>query len=253
MSEQSTIKTELCNGVPIVVPNNTVDLPEKGCYISYNNYDTKEYGCATTALVRMDGIKPTKFLILNGNHMAEYQAIGNYDGCVEYFKQHLDQQNKMSENWNEEIITRADGTIYRRKIDEPCEVITREIIQNGLRNNIIQIINCENDGDIAAKIGDYWFYICSNDDRSLSVSEFMAKYTEESIIELIYAAINSPPIKGDTEDESTEWLYYLTYLIDSCVEYSKQHLDPQNKATESENASTITNTRREKKPYESKF
>lgn len=105
------------NGIPLLEPNDTFDLPEKGCYVSYNNRSIRDYGCDTTALVRMDGVKPTKFLILNGNHKMEYYALGNYEACVEYFKQHLAQQNKSSENWDEEIITRADGTIYVKKID----------------------------------------------------------------------------------------------------------------------------------------
>lgn len=102
-------------GIPVYVANDTFDLPEKGCYVSYNPR-IADYGSDTTALVRMDGIRPTKFLILNGNHVQEYLALGHYDDCVEYFKNHLDQKNKRSENWDEEIITRPDGTIYVQKI-----------------------------------------------------------------------------------------------------------------------------------------
>lgn len=105
------------NGIPLLEPNDTFNLPEEGCYVSYDNRSTRDYGCDTTALVRMDGINPTKFLILNGNHTKEYHTIGNYNGCVEYFKAHLNQQNKLSENWDEETITRPDGTIYVKKID----------------------------------------------------------------------------------------------------------------------------------------
>lgn len=104
-----------CNGIPIFVENDTFDLPEKGCYISYNSH-TRDYGCDTTALVRMDGIAPTKFLILNGNHVREYCALGHYDNCMEYFKNHLEQQNKYSENWDEAIVTRSDGSVFVRKV-----------------------------------------------------------------------------------------------------------------------------------------
>lgn len=110
-----TGKMENYNGVPIFMPNDTFDLKEKGCYVSYNSH-SNTYGCATTALVRMDGINPTKFLILNGNHTKEYYALENYKDCVEYFKYHLEQQNKLSENWDEEIITRPDGSICVQKI-----------------------------------------------------------------------------------------------------------------------------------------
>lgn len=103
-------------GIPILEPNDTFNLQEEGCYVSYNNRSISDYGCDTTALVRMDGVRPTKFLILNGDHTKEYAALGRYEDCVEYFKQHLDQQNKRSENWDEEIIIREDGTIYVKKI-----------------------------------------------------------------------------------------------------------------------------------------
>lgn len=112
-----TGKMEYYKDIPIYAPNDTFELQEKGCYVSYNNYSIRDYGSDTTALVRMDGIHPTKFLILNGNHTKEYYALGKYDDCVEYFKHHLDQKNKLSENWDEEIITRPDGTIYVTKID----------------------------------------------------------------------------------------------------------------------------------------
>lgn len=111
-----TGRMEICKGIPIFAPNDTFDLQEKGCYVSYNNRSINDYGCDTTALVRMDGINPTKFLILNGNHTKEYYTLGNYDDCVEYFKRHLDMQNKLSENWDEEVITRPDGSIYIKHI-----------------------------------------------------------------------------------------------------------------------------------------
>lgn len=105
------------HGISVFIPNDTFNLQDKGCYVSYNSH-TRDYGCDTTALVREDGIHPTKFLILNGNHTKEYYALGNYADCVEYFKAHLDQQNKLSENWDEEIITREDGSLFIRKISE---------------------------------------------------------------------------------------------------------------------------------------
>lgn len=110
-----TGRTEWYKGIPIFIPNDTFDLIDDGCYVSYNSHSAY-YGCDTTALVRMDGINPTKFLILNGNHAKEYYTLGNYAECVEYFKCHLEQQNKYSENWDEEIITRSDGSLYVRKI-----------------------------------------------------------------------------------------------------------------------------------------
>ena len=106
-----------CNGIPVFVPNDTFDLTDLGCYVSYNNRDIGIYGCDVTALIRMDGINPTKFLILNGNHVNEYLKLKKYDSCVEYFKSNLDKQNILSENWDEEIITNEDGSIYIKKVE----------------------------------------------------------------------------------------------------------------------------------------
>lgn len=110
-----TGKVENYNGMPIFIPNDTFDLEEVGCYVSYNSH-CSDYGCDTTALVRMDGAHPTKFLILNGNHVKEYAKLKNYANCVQYFKNNLDKKNKLSENWDEEIITRPNGTMYVKKI-----------------------------------------------------------------------------------------------------------------------------------------
>lgn len=100
-----TGRMENYNGISIMMPNDTFDLKDEGCYVSYNNRSLSDYGCDTTALVRMDGINPTKFLILNGNHTEEYYKLGSYADCIKYFKNHLDQKNRLSENWDEEIIT----------------------------------------------------------------------------------------------------------------------------------------------------
>lgn len=111
-----TGRIENYNGIPVFNPNDTFNLIDYGCYVSYNSH-TSDYGCDTTALVRMDGVNPTKFLILNGNHVNEYLKLKNYDNCVEYFKSNLDKQNKLSENWDEEIITNEDGSIYVKKVE----------------------------------------------------------------------------------------------------------------------------------------
>lgn len=103
--------------IPIFMRNDTFALTDPGCYVSYNNRDISTYGSDTTALVRMDRINPTKFLILNGNHVNEYIKLKNYDNCVEYFKSNLDKQNKFSENWDEEITTNEDGSIYVKKVE----------------------------------------------------------------------------------------------------------------------------------------
>ena len=111
-----TGKTEMFMGTPIFTPNTKYDLEDKGCYISYNNHDLFVYGCETTALVKDSGETFAKFLILNGNHVEEYKKLGTYENCVEYFKQHIDQKNKLSENWDEEAYFDDNKKLRCRKI-----------------------------------------------------------------------------------------------------------------------------------------
>lgn len=108
-------RVELVNGMPIYIPNDVYELEEKGCYISYNSSEAV-YGSKTTALVRDNGIQPIKFLILNGDHRKEYSKLKHYGDCVEYFKSHLEQKNKLSENWDEEIIVDSNGKYRIQKI-----------------------------------------------------------------------------------------------------------------------------------------
>lgn len=98
------------DGIPLFLNvNNTYTPPDKGYYISYLPY-TSDYGSDTTALVRDDGIRLQKFLILNGFHMDEYKKLNSYEECVEYFKTHLDQKNRLSEDWDKEP-TFVDGKL----------------------------------------------------------------------------------------------------------------------------------------------
>ena len=102
-----------CNGIPIVIPND-ITYETTDFYISYNDRDTHIYGDVTTALVvTKKGQSPT-FLILNGNHCEEYKKIianaGGYIACLDYFKNHHNQQSKYSENWNERLIYK-DGKL----------------------------------------------------------------------------------------------------------------------------------------------
>ena len=104
------------NGIPIIMPNDitndTIDF-----YISYNDRDKHIYGDVTTALVSYN---PTKFLILYGNHTEQYNKIiengGNYENCVQYFRDNKSLKAKYSENWNEIIIFK-DGKLFVTKDD----------------------------------------------------------------------------------------------------------------------------------------
>lgn len=88
-----TEHTEMIEGYPIMVPNKVINAD--GFYISYNDYDIRTYGCDTTALVLEN---PTHFYILNNDHRENYKPLmDDVEKCLEYFKQHVDQINEMSE------------------------------------------------------------------------------------------------------------------------------------------------------------
>lgn len=98
------------------------------------------------------------------------------------------------------------------------EKITKEMILKGLEEGVIKLINNTNDNDIAAQIKKHWFYFASQTPNAdLSVEEFIGIYDNDEIAELIYEAINDEPIKGKTEDDSTEWLYYKSVLLENLV------------------------------------
>lgn len=111
------MNVEFFNGIPISIrPNTVYMLKDENCYVSYLPY-TSDYGSDTTALVRADGIRPEKFLILNGNHVRSFLELETYDSCVAYFKEHPDLKNKNSENWDEELVTDKNGRIVYRHIE----------------------------------------------------------------------------------------------------------------------------------------
>ena len=66
-----------------------------GFYVSYN-YETRTYGCVTTALVvgQME-----KFYILKGDHRAAYDALVSqgFDKCFEYYKANIAESHNYSD------------------------------------------------------------------------------------------------------------------------------------------------------------
>jgi hypothetical protein len=81
----------------ILIPNTVIE--GNGFYITHNARDTAQYGCQTTALVLGE---MEKFYILNGDHRQQYMALidQGFDACLSYFKAHLDQINKYSDQLN---------------------------------------------------------------------------------------------------------------------------------------------------------
>lgn len=97
-----TIYVGECKDVKLLVPNNFC-ISFGGYYISYLTNSPDYENNDTTALVRCDGILPDKFLILNGNHMANYKKLNSYKECLSYFISHIDEKNPKSEDWKKEF------------------------------------------------------------------------------------------------------------------------------------------------------
>ena len=89
---KTTFHSIKIDGITINVPNIINDTNE-GYYVSYNNYDTRIYGCDTTAII-ID--KTSAFLILNGDHRDSIKGLNLEDVC-KYFHNNKDLQNKMTD------------------------------------------------------------------------------------------------------------------------------------------------------------
>lgn len=95
--------------------------------------------------------------------------------------------------------------IEPKQVTFSCEErITKDLIEKGLQQNIITID--KSDDLLAAYIGEYWFYICSDPDRN------QEDFSQAQIIDMIWLAVNDEPINDDNEDYATECLYYKYFL-----------------------------------------
>lgn len=86
------------------------------------------------------------------------------------------------------------------------ERISKSLIAKGLENGTITF-GMEDD-NLVAKIGDYWFYISSEYDKTED------DYTTEQLIDMIHTVINDEPINDEDEEYATECLYYKAVLIE---------------------------------------
>lgn len=88
--------------------------------------------------------------------------------------------------------------------------IIRDMVEKGYELGYIYLINNPNDGEIAAQIGDNWFYFDSTEDRLMSVEEYEANVLSVDIVELIHMTLTD--MKTEFEDE---YLYYFAYLFEN--------------------------------------
>lgn len=84
------------------------------------------------------------------------------------------------------------------------ERISKELITDGLAHGLITFRMEYN--QLAAQIGEYWFYISSE------YGKRNTDYTDGQLVDLIYGSINDYPINDDDDDLATECLYYKAVL-----------------------------------------
>lgn len=112
----------------------------------------------------------------------------------------------------------------QQQLEQGCKEIPKEWILNGLKSGIIQIINNENDHEIAAQIGDFWFYF-TNVDANLEATKFLKDHEINVIADMIHDVINDEPIRAlDSDDLNGEWEYYRAVLWESRTIQFELHL-----------------------------
>ncbi len=82
--------------------------------------------------------------------------------------------------------------------------IPKRLIQRALLQGLITF-HMEYD-NLAAQIGDNWFYICSEYHKTEK------DFTRKQLAEMIYESVNDEPINDPDEDQAVECLYYKYWL-----------------------------------------
>ena len=88
------------------------------------------------------------------------------------------------------------------------ERISKELIRKGIEQEIITFDT--EDDMLIAHIGDYWFFISDELDKTEK------DFSKEKLINMVHAAINDEPINDEDDEQATECLYYKAVLIEQC-------------------------------------
>lgn len=84
------------------------------------------------------------------------------------------------------------------------ERISKDLIEQGLNKGLITFQMESN--NLTAKIGDYWFYICSEYDKTEK------DFSQNELINMIHESVNSEPINDENDTDADECLYYKYFL-----------------------------------------
>lgn len=87
---------------------------------------------------------------------------------------------------------------------DKMERVSKSLIENALRHGLITFQMEFN--TLAAKIGEYWFYISPDYEKTEK------DYSTAELIDMIYESINDEPINNIDDEEVSECLYYKHFL-----------------------------------------
>lgn len=92
-------------------------------------------------------------------------------------------------------------------------MITKEMIENGFKNNLISLENefagCTS---LCCRIGDNAFYFAGYTDGNMTVDEYKNQYTESEIIDLIYDILKDEESAEENGLDEGEMEFYELLL-----------------------------------------
>lgn len=100
-------------------------------------------------------------------------------------------------------------------------MITKNMICEGYRQGIVQLVISPNNDGVVCQIGDGWFYFggCTAEEYD-SVEAYKRDTTTETIISEIYVVLNGFSYESEFKDE---YDYYEAYLRENVVERDWNH------------------------------
>lgn len=124
-------------------------------------------------------------------------------------------------------------TIYPDPMDEEEISLTGNLLASfvciGLEDGLVTIFTNPNDGKIACKIGDYWFYFINPEYENWTVQEIYDKFSSKELSLMIAKALTD--MKND--GFSDEFSYYEDVLMAPCMDailddYEEEYISKEN-------------------------
>ena len=136
------------------------------------------------------------------------------DGIKKIIAQHFDaslEKTTLKVNTNGKIECYIDLLKTDEETTTKNNIITKEMIKEGLNKNIVLLIVDPNMGDgTVCSIGEYWFYFGGLTAEENNPEEYAKSIPRETIIDEIYDTLED--FRQDPDTFSDEYQYYYWYL-----------------------------------------